>query len=128
MAVLLACVCLAVRTQAGPLPVTVNGAEPPVIAPPESFFQSFAPADQSAARAFYKKYLAINGLSLAASGEVADAALQRDYDIVTHMLAGRPDLLREMAARHTHLIIIGRNQRYTDMPEYRDTPDPAYPP
>jgi len=63
---------------------------------------------------------------LAASGEVADEALQRDYDIVTHMLAGRPDILHEMVVSGTRLIIIGKNQRYTDMPEYRNSPNPEY--
>ena len=31
-----------------------------------------------------------------ASGDVADEALQRTYYIVTHMLAGRPDILEAM--------------------------------
>ncbi len=61
-----------------------------------------------------------------AAGEVADEALLRTHDIVTHMLAGRPDVLEAMAKNGTRLIIIGKDQVYTDMPEYRNNPNPAY--
>jgi hypothetical protein len=114
------------RTQAGQIQSVTNDEIPPVTAPPEAFFQSFRSSDQASAREFYKKYLDIEGLPLAASGEVADEALQRDYDIVTHMLAGRPDILHEMVVSGTRLIIIGKDQHYTDMPEYRHDPNPAY--
>ena len=42
------------------------------------------------------------------------------------MLAGRPDVLEAMAKNGTRLIIIGKDQVYTDMPEYRNHPNPAY--
>ena len=42
------------------------------------------------------------------------------------MLAGRPDVLEAMAKTGTRLIIIGKDQVYTDMPEYRNHPNPAY--
>ena len=108
---------------------TLSAAEepaPPVTAPPESFFAKIPARDRDIARAFYKKYLEIQGVPLAASAEVSDAALQRDYDIVTHMLAGRPDILNAMATNGTHLIIIGKDQKYTDMPEYRNARNPDY--
>jgi hypothetical protein len=57
---------------------------------------------------------------------VEDLALQRTWEIVTHLLAGRPDVLRAMADNGTRLIIIGKDQVYTDMPEYRNHPNPAY--
>jgi hypothetical protein len=99
---------------------------PAVIAPPEGFFEKFRERDREAARKFYTKYLDVKGLSVAASAEVADEALQRTYDIVTHMLAGRPDILGAMAKHGTRLIIIGKDQVYTDMPEYRNHPNPTY--
>jgi hypothetical protein len=99
---------------------------PPVIAPPESFYERFSKGNQPMAREFYKKYLDLKGVSVAASAEVSDAALQRTYYIVSHMLAGRPDILHAMAKNGTRLIIIGKDQLYTDMPEYRDEPNPAY--
>src|SRR6266568_2119533 len=99
---------------------------PAVIAPPEDFFLKFRERDRDAARKFYKKYLDVIGLPVAASAEVADQALQRTYDLVTHLLAGRPDILQAMVKNGTRLIIIGKDQVYTDMPEYRNHPNPQY--
>jgi hypothetical protein len=99
---------------------------PSVMVPPESFFAKMRERDRDAARKFYKKYLDVKGMPVAASAEVADEALQRTYDIVTHMLAGRPDVLEAMARHGTHLIIIGKDQVYTDMPEYRLAANAAY--
>jgi hypothetical protein len=98
---------------------------PPVIAPPDSFFEKMR-GDRDAARQFYKKYLDIKGMPVAASREVADLALQRTWWIVTHMLAGRPDILQAMVKNGTRLIIIGKDQVYTDMPEYRNSPNPEF--
>jgi alpha-glucosidase len=92
-----------------------------VSAPPESFFSRLREKDREAARAFYKKYLDVKGLAVAASAEVADEALQRTGEIVTRLLAGRPDVLEAMAKHGTRLIIIGKDQVYTDMPEYRNS-------
>jgi hypothetical protein len=99
---------------------------PKVIAPPPSFFDKVRDRDREAARRFYKKYLDVNGLSVAASAEVADEALLRTHYLVTHLLAGRPDVLQAMVKNGTRLIIIGKDQVYTDMPEYRNHPNPAY--
>ena len=57
---------------------------------------------------------------------MADLALQRTHEIVTHMLAGRPDVVKAMVAKRMYLIVIGKDQVYTDMPEYRHHPDPAF--
>jgi hypothetical protein len=92
---------------------------PRVAAPPETFFQKIRESDRDAARIFYRKYIDVNGMPVTASAEVDDRALQRSYDIVTHLLAGRPDILQAMVTNGTRLIIIGKNQLYTDMPEYR---------
>src|SRR5262245_44232899 len=102
-------------------------ADPPkVTAPPEAFFDKVAERDRAAALQFYKKYIDVKGMPVVAAGVVADEALQRTYDIVTHMLAGRPDVLDVMVKNGTRLIIIGKDQVYTDMPEYRRHPNPAY--
>ncbi len=110
------------------VPLIAEGiiAAPKVIAPPESFFEKFRERDREAAHKFYKKYLDVNGLSVAASAEVADEALQRTHYLVSHLLAGRPDILQAMAKNGTRLIIIGKDQVYTDMPEYRNNRNPAY--
>jgi hypothetical protein len=70
---------------------------PAVTAPPPAFFQKFSERDRATAEQFYKKYLDLNGVSIAAAGEVSDAALQRTYYLVSHILAGRPDVLHAMA-------------------------------
>jgi len=104
-----------------------QGAErPPVIAPPESFFKLVREADRDAARAFYGKFIDVNGMPVVASGEVADLALQRTHEIVTHLLAGRADVRGAMISNGMYLIIIGKDQRYTDMPEYRNSRNPEY--
>ena len=102
---------------AAPLPVTV---------PPDSFFALVSERDREAARKFYKKYIDVKGMPAVASVEVADAALRRTFYIVTHMLAGRPDVVAAMVKNGMYLIIIGQDQVYTDMPEYRYHPDSAY--
>jgi len=99
---------------------------PPVTAPPESFFQKVRERDRDAARAFYKKYLDVKGMPVVASTEVADLALQRTYEIVTHVLAGRPDVVEAMVKQGIYLTIIGKDQVYTDLPENRSARNPAY--
>jgi hypothetical protein len=99
---------------------------PAVTVPPDSFFEKVPERDREVARRFYQKYLDIEGLPVLASAEVADEALQRTYFIVTHMLAGRPDILEAMTKNGTRLIIIGKDQVYTDMPEYRNSRNPEY--
>lgn len=103
-----------------------NEAAPSVTAPPEAFFRIVPERDREVAQKFYKKYIDVKGMPVVASGEVADLALQRTYSIVTHMLAGRPDLSEAMVKNHMYLIIIGKDQVYTDMPEYRNSPNPEY--
>jgi alpha-glucosidase len=98
----------------------------PVTEPPEAFFQIVPERDRDAARAFYRKYIDVKGLPVVAAQVVDDRALQRTYEIVTHMLAGRPDVLEAMARNRMYLIVIGKDQVYTDMPEYRNTPNPEY--
>jgi len=103
-----------------------NPATPTVVAPPQAFYAKFRERDRDVARRFYTKYLEVQGLPVAASAEVADEALQRTHFFVSHLLAGRPDILQAMLKQGTRLIIIGKNQVYTDMPEYRNSPNPAY--
>jgi len=100
---------------------------PKVTAPPDAFFQKYREADRDVARKFYKKHVDVGGgLSVVAAAEVADEALVRTYHIVTHMLAGRPDILQLMAKTGTRLIVIGKDQVYTDMPDYRNTGNAAF--
>jgi hypothetical protein len=106
----------------GAPPVTV----PPVTMPPPSFFEKVRERDREAARRFYAKHVDIEGIPAAASEEVADEALRRTHEIVSRLLAGRPDLRRAMVERGTYLVVIGKDQVYTDMPEYRNSPNKEY--
>ena len=120
---------IALWTWTALLPANVGawaGEPGPVGAVPEAVFARFRPQDQASARAFYTKYLDVGGVAILAARSVDDEALRRTYQIVGHLLVARPDVLGKMAERGTRLIIIGKDQVYTDMPEYRETPDPAY--
>ncbi len=100
-----------------------RGAVTPV---PDSFFERVRERDREEARRFYKKHIDVGGLPVVASQVVADLALERTGAIVARMLAGRPDIKEAMVKDGMYLIIIGRDQVYTDMPEYRNHPNPAY--
>jgi len=99
---------------------------PGVKTPPDSFFDMVRERDRQAARGFYRKYIDIKGMPVAAAAEVADLALQRTYEIVTHLLAGRADVLEAMVERGMYLVIIGKDQVYTDLPENRNARNPDY--
>lgn len=97
-----------------------------VTAPTESFFELVRERDREVARKFYAKYINIQGIPVVAAKEVADEALTRTHSIVTHMLAGRPDVIQSMIDDKMYLIIIGKDQFYTDMPENRNARNPDY--
>ncbi len=111
---------------------------PAVTVPPESFFDMIAErlqrgrrsaeaqAEIKVYRTFYRKYIDVKGMPVVAAQVVADEALQRTYDMVTHMLAGRPDILKGLVDRGMYLIIIGKDQGYCDMPENRHVKNTAY--
>ena len=99
---------------------------PPVTKVPDAFFQLLREEDRDVARRFYAKHIDVKGMPVVAAAVVDDAALQRTYTIVTSMLAGRPDVLEAMVKNRMYLIIIGKDQVYTDMPEYRNHQNPAY--
>ena len=99
---------------------------PPVTPPPDSFFEIVSQRDRDVARGFYKKYIDVKGMPVVAADMVADLALQRTYEIVTRMLAGRADVVEALVKNRMYLIVMGRDQVYTDMPEYRNHPNPAF--
>lgn len=105
---------------------STHAATPRVTAPPDSFFHLVDEEDREAARGFYGKSIDVNGMPAVAAGEVDDRALERTHEIVTSMLAGRPDITEAMVETKMYLIIIGRDQVYTDMPENRNARNPDY--
>ncbi|HEV7224216.1 MAG TPA: prolyl oligopeptidase family serine peptidase, partial [Pirellulales bacterium] len=119
----------AAESSSTPPPSAVSRAEnttPDVTAPPGAVFDRFRERDREAAREFYKQFLDVRGVPVLAAGSVDPAALVRTHFLVTHLLAGRPDILQAMIDNGTRLIVIGKDQVYTDMPEYRYSPNPAY--
>jgi hypothetical protein len=66
------------------------------------------------------------GMPVVAAEVVSDEALRRTHEIVTHMLAGRPDIVQAMIDRGMYLVIIGKDQMYTDMPEYSSSRNKEY--
>ena len=107
-------------------PSVAGAADPSVAAPPESFFQIVDERDRDIARRFYAKYIDVAGMPVVAHADVADQALVRVHSIVTHMLAGRPDVTAALVKNRMYLIVIGKDQVYTDMPEYRRSSNPEY--
>ncbi|HYE31803.1 MAG TPA: hypothetical protein VEH27_10260 [Methylomirabilota bacterium] len=97
-----------------------------VTRPPDTFFDLVPAKHRESARKFYTKHLSVDGLPVAAAAEVDDKALHRTQEIVTNLLAGRRDILQAMVSNRMYLIIIGKDQVYTDMPEYSDHPNPAF--
>jgi hypothetical protein len=121
----LALVSVSCLTTAHSQPASAETAQR-VTRPPEAFFELLRPEDREVARRFYGKYIDVKGMPVAASAIVDDQALHRTYTIVTRMLAGRPDVLQAMVRNRMYLIIIGKDQVYTDMPEYRNHRNPTY--
>src|SRR5437773_7124575 len=91
----LACLMVLVTAaSAQPASATLDWA---VTAPPDSFFALVRERDRDAAQKFYKKHLMAQGIPVVAAEIVDDLALRRTGQIVTRMLAGRPDVVQAMA-------------------------------
>ena len=67
---------------------------------------------------FYGKYCSAGGISIVASEEVDDLALQQAYYIVNNMLAPIPDVRDQLVADGHYIGIIGKDQEQTTLPEY----------
>ena len=67
---------------------------------------------------FYKKYVSAHGLPIVASGAVDDHALLEVAYLADLMLAKRPDVRVAMIANGSRVIIMGRVEFTTDIPEY----------
>jgi hypothetical protein len=75
---------------------------------------------------FYRKHADVCGLPILASAKVEDRALQVAADIVSNMLADRPDVRKKLVEGRVRVGIIGRDEQTTDMPEYSDLGDKEY--
>jgi hypothetical protein len=69
---------------------------------------------------FYEKYLDGNGIPVLASAAVSDQALKAACIIVVRMLSLRDDVRQVMMGQQMRVVVIGRNEVTTDMPDYRN--------
>ena len=67
---------------------------------------------------FYQKYLDLDGMPIVASGKVSDYALLEAAWTIRHMLPGREDIIRAIAASHIRLSVMAWNEFTTDVPEH----------
>ncbi len=67
---------------------------------------------------FYKKYIEWDGLYVTSSEKVVDEALLKASEIISLMLAKRPDVKAAMKGKGCHAMIIGRNEETCDIPEF----------
>ena len=67
---------------------------------------------------FYQKYIETEGLYATSSGKVSDEALLKACDIISLMLAKRPDVKAHMVKKGCHVMIIGKDEETCDLPEF----------
>ena len=67
---------------------------------------------------FYQKYIVKEGLYVTSSGKVSDEALLKACDIISLMLAKRPDVKAHMVKKGCHVMIIGKDEETCDLPEF----------
>lgn len=67
---------------------------------------------------FYQKYIETEGLHVTSSGKVSDEALLKACDIISLMLAKRPDVKAHMVKKGCHVMIIGKDEETCDLPEF----------
>ena len=67
---------------------------------------------------FYKKYIETEGLYVTSSERVSDEALLKACDIISLMLAKRPDVKAHMVKRGCHVMVIGKDEETCDLPEF----------
>ena len=67
---------------------------------------------------FYQKYIETEGLYVTSSRKVSDEALLKACDIISLMLAKRPDVKAHMVKKGCHVMIIGKDEETCDLPEF----------
>ena len=67
---------------------------------------------------FYQKYIETEGLYVTSSGKVSDEALLKACDIISLMLAKRPDVKAHMVKKGCHVMVIGKDEEICDLPEF----------
>jgi hypothetical protein len=113
-------VVIAMGLWSRPLAAQPAPAEPPpepLIADYAKFTVGPLPETLPYDKTFYKKYVDAHGIPVISSDKVPDSALLVARDIVIYMLAGRPDLRKEMISRGYRVGIMAQTEMTTDIPE-----------
>lgn len=69
---------------------------------------------------FYKKYVRARGLPILSSEKVSDEALLEANYLIRHMFAYRHDILKAMIEAGLRFVVVGVNEKFADVPEYKD--------
>src|SRR5262245_7636825 len=59
---------------------------------------------------FYTKHVDLEGLPILSSAKVSDAGLLEAAYLIKHMLAERPDILKEMAKRGVRFVVMAPSE------------------
>ena len=111
--------------QAGAQSVPADPPPKPLVGDYAAFAVGPLPETLPYDRTFYKKHVDAHGIPVISSDKVPDAALLVARDIVIYMLAGRPDLRKDMITRGYRVGIMAQTEMTTDIPEQRDRKKPA---
>ncbi len=96
-----------------------SGPRPPALLQNYSAFSVTAPPADLALDPFYRKYADAHGIPIVTSDKVPDAALLMARDIVTFMLADRPDLRKELIRKKWKVAIMAESEVTFDIPDHR---------
>lgn len=92
---------------------------PPALLQDYTAFSVTAPPAALGLDPFYKKHVDAHGIPVVSSEKVPDAALLMARDIVSFMLADRPDLRRELIRKQWKVAIMAESEVTFDIPEHR---------
>lgn len=86
-----------------------------------------APPPDLKAPPFYRKYISAGGYPILSSHQVSDYALKEAAYLINLMLARRPDVREAMIASGSRLLIMGRQEYTTDLPEHANLGEAPHP-
>ena len=89
--------------------------QPSVVPPPARF----------AIDPYYTRFTFAREFPVLGSKKVGDAAMLKANDTIRKMFAYRHDILKAMIAAGARLVVLGRDEKLSDLPEFKDSKDAA---
>ena len=74
---------------------------------------------------YYTKFTCAREFPVLGSKHVSDEALLKANDTIRKMFAYRHDILKAMIADGARLVVLGRSEKLSDLPEFKDAKDKA---